>query len=114
MATCTGQTSMGGSKGDGEVFEITPGGKLTTLHSFCSQSGCMDGESPYAGLVQGTDRNLYGTTLEGGARGYGTVFKITPSGKLTTLHSFCSQSSCPDGNYLYAPLSSATDGDLYG
>jgi uncharacterized protein (TIGR03437 family) len=49
---------------------------LTTVHSFCSPSDCSDGVSPYAGLVQGSDGNLYGTTFSGGAYGAGTVFRL--------------------------------------
>ena len=59
-------------------------GNLTTLHSFAGS----DGANPYAGLIQATDGNFYGTTYEGGASGYGTVFKMDASGNLTTLHSF--------------------------
>ena len=50
----------------------------------------------------------------GGAAGYGTVFKITPGGALTTLYSFCSQFDCPDGVNPYAALVPATNGDSYG
>jgi uncharacterized repeat protein (TIGR03803 family) len=57
---------------------------------------------------------LYGTTISGGAYGDGTIFGITPSGKVTTLYNVCSQSGCPDGNYLYANLIQASDGNLYG
>ena len=67
---------------------MTTAGKLSTLYSFCSLLGCPDGAEPYAGLVQATDGNFYGTANLGGAYGFGAVFKITPSGKLTTLHSF--------------------------
>ncbi|HEY6292936.1 MAG TPA: choice-of-anchor tandem repeat GloVer-containing protein [Terriglobia bacterium] len=109
-----GTTLAGGSHGDGTVFKITPSGTLTVLHSFCSQSGCPDGEFPQTGMVQGTNGNFYGTTILGGAYGNGTIFKITPSGTLTTLYNVCSQSGCPDGNYLYAGLTQATDGNLYG
>jgi uncharacterized repeat protein (TIGR03803 family) len=104
----------GGSKGFGTVFKITQSGTLTTLHSFCAQSGCPDGQFPQTGLVQANNGNFYGTTISGGAYGDGTIFEITPSGKLTTLYSVCSQSGCPDGNYLYAELIQATDGNLYG
>jgi uncharacterized repeat protein (TIGR03803 family) len=110
-------TSPSGN-GGGTVFKITPGGLLTTLYSFCAQSGCADGDFPLAGLVQGTNGDLYGTTFGGGANcapnGCGTVFKITPSGSLTTLYSFCSQSDCTDGSSPEAGLVQATDGDLYG
>ena len=109
-----GTTEYGGAYGGGTVFKITPSGTLTTLYSFCAQSGCTDGEYPVAGLVQATDGNFYGTTEYGGAYGGGTVFKITPSGTLTTLYSFCAQSGCTDGEYPVAGLVQATDGNFYG
>jgi uncharacterized repeat protein (TIGR03803 family) len=109
-----GTTYYGGANGQGTVFKITPSGTLTTLYSFCSQSGCTDGDDPYAGLVQAADGNFYGTTVSGGANNDGTVFKITPSGTLTTLYSFCSQSGCTDGDQPYAGLVQGTDGNLYG
>jgi uncharacterized repeat protein (TIGR03803 family) len=99
-----GTTSLGGAKFEGTVFEVTPSGKLTTLYSFCSQGGtaCTDGDRPEVALVQAADGNFYGTTNIGGANttgcngfGCGTVFKITPSGTLTTLYSFCSQGGTP-------------------
>ena len=98
----------------GTVFKITTGGMLTTLYSFCAESGCADGATPDAGLVQATDGNFYGTAAEGGANGAGTVFKITPAGKLTTLYSFCTLSNCPDGNSPVGGLVQATDGSFYG
>ncbi len=112
-----GTTSDYGPNGDGTVFKITPSGALTTLYSFCSQPGCTDGRDPYAALVLGGDGNLYGTTVSGGAAGFcassdgcGTVFKITPSGTLTTLHSF----EGTDGAAPFAGLIQAPDGNLYG
>jgi uncharacterized repeat protein (TIGR03803 family) len=106
-------TTSGGANGYGTVFKITPTGTLTTLHSFCSVSGCADGEYPSAGLIQATDGNFYGTTTFGGANGYGTVFKITPAGTLITLYNFCSQTGCSDGT---GPTSMVqdTDGIFYG
>jgi uncharacterized repeat protein (TIGR03803 family) len=83
------------------------------LHGFDQ----TDGVDPYAGLVQGTDGNLYGTTYGGGTGspcnlggGCGTAFKITPSGTLTTLHSF----DQTEGANPEAGLVQATDGNLYG
>src|ERR1700683_632850 len=81
-----GATLFGGAANAGTVFKITPSGTLTTLYSFCSEANCADGEAPYAGLVQATNGDFYGTTYTGGARGVGTVFKITSTGELTTLH----------------------------
>jgi uncharacterized repeat protein (TIGR03803 family) len=108
-----GAGSACGSVGCGTVFKIAAGGTLTTLHSF---TGPSDGSSPYAGLVQATDGNFYGTTYLGGAGsacgsvGCGTVFKITPAGTLTTLHSF----DGTDGAYPAAGLVQATNGNFYG
>ncbi|MFI5181052.1 MAG: choice-of-anchor tandem repeat GloVer-containing protein [Thermoanaerobaculia bacterium] len=113
-----GTTYVGGAFGYGTVFRITPAGSLTTVHSFMGS----DGQNPYAGLVQGSDGNFYGTTYQGGASkkeifvfsdtfyGYGTVFKITPTGTLTTLHSF----SGSDGGYPYGGLVQGGDGNFYG
>src|SRR5580692_11428075 len=105
-----GTKYLGGANDSGTVFKMTPGGTLTTLYSFCSRSNCSDGFSPSAPLVQATDGNLYGTTQMGGASGSGTVFKMTLSGKLTTLQSF----GGIEGEYCGAGLVQATDGNFYG
>jgi uncharacterized repeat protein (TIGR03803 family) len=111
-----GTTQFGGTnsscdvRGCGTVFKISPSGTLTVLYSFCEQSDCVDGDEPYAGLIQATDGNFYGATDQGGAYGYGTLFKIAPSGAFTTLHSF----DFGDGAYPSATLTQATDGNLYG
>jgi uncharacterized repeat protein (TIGR03803 family) len=105
-----GTNPSGGANNEGTVFKITPGGALTTLYSFCAQTGCADGQIPYAGLVQGADGDFYGTTEVGGTNGNGTVFKITPEGKLTTLHRFAgADGSEPAGGLVQAP-----DGNFYG
>ncbi len=109
-----GTTEHGGANLYGTVFKVTPSGALTTLYRFCSQRGCADGELPITALVQATDRNFYGTTQLGGANVYGTVFKITPGGTLTTLYNFCSRSSCKDGSFPYSGLVQSTDGNFYG
>jgi uncharacterized repeat protein (TIGR03803 family) len=109
-----GTTSAGGAHSGGTVFEMAPGGTASTLYSFCKLSSCADGETPWAGLIQATDGNLYGTTSAGGANGGGTIFRITTAGTLTTLYSFCSQSGCTDGDSPYEGLLQATNGDLYG
>ena len=111
-----GTTLSGGANALGTIFKINAKGNLTTLYSFCAQVGCTDGSAPFAGLIQGTDGNFYGTTSSGGGsycyygESGGTIFKITPGGRLTTLHSFCySEGFAPE-----APLAQATDGKLYG
>lgn len=116
-----GTTESGGinanstcENGCGTVFRITPSGTLTTLYSFCSQTNCTDGFEPLAGLIQATDGSLYGTTYEGGTYNGGTVFKIDPSGELSTIYNFCSQTKCTDGGYPGAGLIQVTNGDFYG
>jgi len=90
---------------------------FATLYSFCSEKDCKDGGEPYAGLIQGTDGNLYGTTEFGGTGscsdvdGCGTAFKVSLSGALTTLHRFVRST---DGAEPIAGLAQATNGDLYG
>ncbi|HEY2444388.1 MAG TPA: PQQ-binding-like beta-propeller repeat protein [Rhizomicrobium sp.] len=76
--TLYGTTSSGGTSGKGTAFALDPNtGTETVLYSFCSRKKCKDGEEPYAGLtdVKGT---LYGTTVYGGATGFGTVFALKP------------------------------------
>jgi uncharacterized repeat protein (TIGR03803 family) len=119
-----GVTSYGGASstlcggvGCGTVFKLTPAKVLTTLYSFCAQSSCADGSSPW-GLIQATDGNFYGTTFAGGTssactNGCGTFFRLTPSGTLTTLLSFCSLRGCADGA-LPQGILQATDGNFYG
>jgi uncharacterized repeat protein (TIGR03803 family) len=109
-----GTTTAGGDNGDGTIFQMNPGGTLTTLYNFCSQTNCADGEVPFAGLVQATNGDLYGTTIAGGANGGGTIFQMTLGGTLTTLYNFCSQTNCADGEGPHAGLVQATNGDLYG
>jgi len=105
-----------GAAGCGTVFRITPGGVLTTLYSFCGQSGCVDGLNPFSGLVEGADGDFYGTTNSGGGLGNcapdgcGTVFKITRNGDLTTLHKFDGD----DGAWPWGALIRGSDGNFYG
>jgi uncharacterized repeat protein (TIGR03803 family) len=110
-----GTTNQRGANGNyGAIFKITTSGSITALYSFCAVSGCPDGATPEGPLIQATDGNYYGTTHYGGANNGGTVYRITPGGTLTTLYSFCAQAGCADGQYPYAGLFLATDGNLYG
>jgi uncharacterized repeat protein (TIGR03803 family) len=70
-----GTTASGGEFGGGVVFELSPAGKETVLHSFALVSG---ESAPQGALIQDSVGNLYGTTQNGGTFGYGTVFKLTP------------------------------------
>jgi uncharacterized repeat protein (TIGR03803 family) len=103
-----GTTQNGGTNNAGTAFKITPAGVETVLWSFGSGT---DGQYPGVGLIQGTDGNFYGTTEYGGTSGYGTVFKITPAGVETVLHSFAGGN---DGEYPLGALIQASDGNFYG
>jgi uncharacterized repeat protein (TIGR03803 family) len=109
-----GTTRNGGTSGlncpagdCGTVFRITPEGILSTLYSF---TGNDDGSGSISPLILGRDGNFYGTTPNGGAYGYGTLFKITATGLLTTLYSF----SETDGYVTAGALLQGSDGNFYG
>ena len=89
-------------------------GDLTTIHRFCTDFPCSDGNSPSAGLIQATDENFYGTTEAGGVSNCtplgspaGNVFRVTAGGPMVTLHTF----SGPDGEIPRAALLQNTDGE---
>ena len=115
--TFAGTTAGGGANLSGVVYKITASGAYTLLHNFCSETKCTDGAYPAAPPTEGTDGNLYGTTNGGNGNakcpslnGCGTVYKITPKGALTTLHSFKGS----DGEYPWGGLVQATNGTFYG
>ncbi len=96
--------------GCGTVFELTPrraGYAESLIYRFALPSDTNDGYNPVAELVQDASGSLYGTTLGGGSAdysGYGTVFRLTPSGQTfteTVLHRFSGGS---DGQYPYTGL----------
>jgi len=109
-----GTTQNGGLYNYGSIFKISASGALTTLHSF----DITDGVSPYGSLLLASNGNFYGTANEAGAcksgAGCGTVFIISPSGRFKTLHNFCNQTGCPDGEFPLGGLIEASDGNLYG
>jgi uncharacterized repeat protein (TIGR03803 family) len=111
-------TTSGGGNGWGTVFSITSGGTFTNVYAFCALPSCADGGEPLAGLTEGTDGNLYGTTSRYGAhRDAGTIFKLTLGGEFKTLYNFCSHkrgSQCRDGQYPQMALVEGTDGNFYG
>ncbi len=111
-----GTTFKGGTHGGGTVFELKPGQGLTTVYSFCETGECADGLQPESTLLEAPNGNLYGNTSSGGnvaacaPTGCGTIFEMTPSGLLTTLHTFSGQ----DGSSPTGALIQARDGNLYG
>lgn len=104
----------GGGSNSGTAYFITPDGAMTTLYSFCSKKNCADGVGP-TGMVQAANGNLFGTTYAGGANnGSGTVFELSPTGKLTTIYNFCAQTNCADGINPNSGLVQGIDGNFYG
>ena len=101
----------GGLFGFGAVFKIKKDGTAyRILHHFGSSPG--DGQGPTGGLVEGSDKLLYGTTSAGGTYGHGTVFKLAPDGSnYSILYSFAGPS---DGVAPAAALIEGSDGALYG
>ena len=94
---------------EGAVFQLSPSGTMTRLWSFDSTNKINSGAYPYSGLTLGTDGNFYGTTYAGGSAGFGTIFKVTASGKITTLYSFTGFNCC-----AYAAPIEGFDGNYYG
>jgi uncharacterized repeat protein (TIGR03803 family) len=105
-----GTTGLGGAHYLGTIFNMTPAGSLTTLHSFSGSGG--EGADPLGGLVQASDGNFYGTTALGGAHYLGTIFNMTPPGSLTTLHSF--SGSGGEGAAPVSAVVQGSDGNFYG
>ncbi|SRR5579871_375040 len=104
----------GGFNACGTIYQVDPSGLVTVVYDFCGQTECVDGAEPWGPLVEGFDGNFYGTTKAGGAYDVCTVFKITKSGILTTLHSFCPQIPCQDGSEMQSALIQNSDGIFYG
>jgi uncharacterized repeat protein (TIGR03803 family) len=111
-----GTTELGGAFSYGTVFKLTPDGAFMSLFSFKAGT---EGAYPVASLTQGSDGNLHGTTADipyinnsgGSSVGTGTIFRITPAGRLTKVYSF------PGGSGGTEPLSQllqASDGSFYG
>jgi uncharacterized repeat protein (TIGR03803 family) len=94
----------------GTAFRVTADGVFTLLHTF--SGGQTDGATPTAALLPTADGNFLGTTAYGGALFGGTVFRMTPTGATTLLHSFSGDAS--DGAAPNSALVQATDGNVYG
>ena len=108
-----GTTQGGGASGQGTVFSLAKNGTgFVLLKSFGS---CDDGCTPTAGLIEGSDGKLYGTTQSGGASNQGTVFSMAKNGTgFVLLKSFDGCSTLTDGCNPTAGLIEGSDGKLYG
>jgi len=107
-----GTTADGGASSKGAIFKVTPEGALSLLASFNGTNGA----SPGGELVQANDGNFYGTTIDGGiprdasGLGYGTIFRVTSEGVLSTMFFF----NAKTGFEPWAALTKGLDGNLYG
>lgn len=103
-----GTTAYGGAYGRGTVFKMTPTGQESVEYSF---DGAANGAYPNGGLYRDAEGNLYGTTYQGGAYNYGTIFKIPASGQFTVLYSFPGGEA---GANPYADLNLDQQGNIFG
>jgi uncharacterized repeat protein (TIGR03803 family) len=111
-----GGTGIGGDGGGGTFYRITPSGTFTKLYDFCATADyCPDGSWPGGLVALGPDGSFYGVTF-GDGRGleHSTVYKMTPLGSLTTLHTFCTATNCVDGSNAISGLTLAWNGNFYG
>ncbi len=109
-----GVTAQGGRFNNGTIYKVTTSGTYTHLYSF---QGPADGASPQGGLFEGTDGNFYGTAFSGGAGNSGVVFRITPAGVYTVIHTFSATDATginADGAGPAAGLVLNIDGNFYG
>ena len=108
-----GTTRIGGANEQGTIFKLTPSGTLTTLVNFTGDGAGNRGSYPESSLTE-SGGNFYGTTSLGGAGNFGTVFKVTPEGVLTTLVEFTKDGAANRGALPLGGLSAGADGALYG
>ena len=119
-----GTTESGGAHNSGTVFEVVKTAKgyastPTVLASLCSLPNCADGQAPEGPVLIDAHGNLFGTTVQGGVNGAGTVFEIvkTAKGYASTpvpIVSFCTLNNCADGANPQAGLIADDHGNLFG
>lgn len=102
-----GITNSGGTSGDGTIFEVTPAGVESVLHTFSGS----DGQNPQGGLIENAGGAFFGTTVYGGSSGFGTAFELAANRTETVLHSFTKGG---DGGYPICSLAEDGSGNLYG
>ncbi len=95
---------------NGVVFQLTPEGIQTILHSFT----WTDGATPTQKLAQDARGNLYGAASQGGSQGGGLIYKLDTNGNYTVLYTFCSLANCADGNFPAGWLTLDSAGNIYG
>jgi len=102
-----------GANNAGSVYKISTAGQYDMLYSFCAEAGhcALTGANPTGGVTLGFDGNLWGTTLNGGTDGAGTVFKVTPAGTLTDVYNFTNGTDDSAPNFT---VLQGQDGNIYG
>jgi len=105
---------LDGEYGLGSVYNISPSGEFSTVFSFCAEGGgCVDtGALPDGGVTLGSDGNFYGTVQNGGAHGFGQVFKVTPEGVHTAVYNFTGANPGDGGVPVYPVF--LVGSDLWG
>ena len=109
-----GSTTEGGANDMGTLFRLTPAGVLTTLVDFTGNGATNKGAWCSTRLVQGPDGHLYGMGNGGGAGDYGTIFRMTLAGELTTLIEFTAGGGSNPGAWPIGALTLGPDGIFYG
>ena len=105
-----GTTNRGGSSGNGSVYKVTPAGVVTLLHTFTNTG---DGTNPDIAPIQGNDGNFYGTASGvdvSTTLANSTIYKITPTGTFTMLHTLSPATEGSNVGYLIL----GADGNFYG
>jgi uncharacterized repeat protein (TIGR03803 family) len=95
------------------TFSLAVRARAQTV-TFIADFNGTNGYQPFGTLTQATDGNFYGTTTNGGGHGYGNVYRITPSGEVTSIYNFCLRSVCNDGTTPESAPVLGSDGNLYG
>lgn len=121
-----GGTDYGGTQRRGccgVLYKFGPVGRhaeYTPFYDFCARKNCKDGATPWTDPALDSAGNVYGTTVTGGGNmidryhlGGGTVFRLVGSA-LETLHAFCAEADCVDGEYPYGGVVMDSSGNLFG
>jgi uncharacterized repeat protein (TIGR03803 family) len=109
-----GTTQGGGSENNGTVYELTPSGGGWTESILYRFTGGNDGGGPLSGLISDGAGNLYGTTVGGGAYGWGTVYELTPSSSGWLIYVLYSFTGGSDGEAAIGGVIFDASGNLYG
>ena len=103
--------ALGGTYGRGIVFDLGNTGQESVLYNFKGSDG--DGDVPDSMSFRDAAGNLFGTTFQGGAYSFGTVFKLDTLGAETIVYDFCRETPCTKGAYPGGVIP-GKNGSMYG